>query len=313
MKEVKLKKSGLVFSNLGLGTNSIGGHNIYPNIDEKVSKEIVKEFVLDGGSFIDTAYFYGLGRSEELIGEVINEMDKRKEVVIATKGSFVIDGSKTTHDNSPEFLIASVHDALERLNTNYIDIFYIHFPDETTPKDVAVNALASLKKQGIIKAIGVSNFSLDQLKEANKNNQVDIVQDRYNLLMQNIDQEYIDYLLENDIGFVPYSPISSGLLTGKYTLQTEISERRRKSVLFSHENYKSNLEKVEVLKSIAKSKEVQTSQVALAYLLAQRFVTAIIPGAKQVEQMLINNKTSDIVLSTQELEAINKTFNITIK
>lgn len=310
MKKVQLKKSGLEFSDIGLGTNSIGGHNIYPNIDENVSRDIVRQYILDGGSFIDSAYFYGLGRSEELIGEVVNELNKRRDVIIATKGSFVIEGSSTTHNNSPEFLISSVNQALKRLNTDYIDIFYIHFPDDRTPKDIAVEALASLKKQGVIRAIGVSNFTLKQLKEANIDNHVDIVQDRYNLFMQSIDDEYIKYLKENDIGFIPYSPLASGLLTGKYSINTQLSERKRNSILFSNENYANNLEKIEILKEIAGKKGVGTSQIALAWLLAQDFVTAIIPGAKQVEQMLINNKTSDIVLSDSEIELINNTFSI---
>lgn len=310
MKKVELKKSGLKITRVGLGTNSIGSHNIYPNIDENVSKDIVKEYVLDGGNFIDTAYFYGLGRSEELIGEVVNTLNKRKDVIIATKGSFVIDESGTSHDNTPEFLLSSVNDALKRLNTEYIDIFYIHFPDDKTPKDEAINALASLKKQGIIRAIGVSNFTLEQLKQANKDNHVDVVQDRYNLFMQSIDDEYIDYLLTHNIGFIPYSPLASGLLTGKYTLETQLSERKQKSVLFSKENYVNNLNKIEVLKEIARNKDGETSHIALAWLLAQKFVTAIIPGAKQVDQMLINNKTSDIVLSDDEMKRISETFEV---
>ncbi len=310
MNIVELKKSGLKISDVGLGTNSIGGHNIYPNIDENVSRNIVKEYILDGGNFIDTAYFYGLGRSEELIGEVVNSLNKRKDVIIATKGSFVIDEAGTSHDNTPEFLLSSVNDALKRLNTDYIDIFYIHFPDDKTPKDEAINALASLKKQGIIRAIGVSNFTLEQLKQANKDNHVDIVQDRYNLFMQNIDDEYIDYLIKNNIGFIPYSPLASGLLTGKYTLETQLSERKQKSILYSKENYANNLKKIEVLKEIARKKDVETSHIALAWLLAQKFVSAIIPGAKQVNQMLINNKTSELSLSAEELKVISDTFEL---
>lgn len=310
MKKVTLKKSGLTFTRVGLGTNSIGGHNIYPNIDENVSKEIVKQYLKSGGTFIDTAYFYGLGCSEELIGEVLLSTNTNEDVIIATKASFVFEHDQVMHDNSPAFLIRSVKEALNRLQRDVIDVFYIHFPDENTPKEQAVSALEQLKQEGLIKAIAVSNFSLDQLKEANKDGLIDMVSDRYNLFMQNIDQDYIDYMLSNDIAFIPYSPLASGLLTGKYTLETQLSERQQKNPLFIKENYANNLKKIEVLRKLANKKDTDVSSIALAWLLSLEFVTAIIPGAKSPEQVLKNIACDDILLSDQEISLINETFNI---
>lgn len=308
MERVTLPNRRLTMSKVGLGTNYIGGHNIYPNVDERVGKDIVRRYLLEGGNFIDTATFYGLGRSEELIGEVIQELGVRDEVVLATKGSFVVDKNYTYHDNSVSYILQLIDDSLTRLQTNYLDLFYIHFPDESTPKDQIVDALAQLKAKGTIRAIGVSNFSLNQLKEANKDNHIDVVSDRYHLLNRSLEGEYIDYLVSNKIGFIPYTPLASGLLTGKYALDSSLSQRQMKNPLFSKENYKNNLLKIDVLKKIADDHQASVAQVSLAWLLTRDFVSAIIPGAKTIEQMLENNKSATLVLTRAQIQEIDLLF-----
>src|SRR5690606_10232489 len=116
----------------------------------------------------------------------------------------------------PHFLKEEVEKSLKRLQTDYIDLYYIHRPDKTTPKYEAVGALKQLKEEGKIRAIGVSNFSLEQLKEANQDGYVDVVQDEYNLLSRDAEKELLPYTIENGISFIPYFPLASGLLTGKY-------------------------------------------------------------------------------------------------
>lgn len=308
MERVTLPNRRLTMSKVGLGTNYIGGHNIYPNVDERVGKDIVRRYLLEGGNFIDTATFYGLGRSEELIGEVIQELGVRDEVVLATKGSFVVDKNYTYHDNSVSYILQLIDDSLTRLQTNYLDLFYIHFPDESTPKDQIVDALAQLKAKGTIRAIGVSNFFLNQLKEANKDNHIDVVSDRYHLLNRSLEGEYIDYLVSNKIGFIPYTPLASGLLTGKYALDSSLSQRQMKNPLFSKENYKNNLLKIDVLKKIADDHQASVAQVSLAWLLTRDFVSAIIPGAKTIEQMLENNKSATLVLTRAQIQEIDLLF-----
>lgn len=312
MKTVLLPNHRLKLSVVGLGTNYVGGHNIYQNVDERISKDIVRRYILEGGEFIDTATFYGLGRSEELIGEVVKELGVRNKVILATKGSFVISGDYISHDNSVSFILNAIEESLKRLQTNYLDLFYIHFPDKNTPKDQIVDALAQLKRSGVIRAIGVSNFSLEQLKEANKDGHVDVVQDRYHLLHRNIEGEYTEYLRKNKIGFIPYTPLASGLLTGKYSPTSNLTQRQLKNPLFSDENYANNLVKIEVLKTIAKRHQVSVSQVSLAWLLTRDFVTSIIPGAKTVEQMLSNMESANLELSSDEIQLIDQTFKRTI-
>lgn len=176
MKKTRIGRTDLFVNPIGLGANAIGGHNIYQHIDEDVSKEIVHTAVNNGLNFIDTAYFYGLGRSEELIGAVMKEHGNRGDFVIASKASYTFIDGDIVHNNSPSFLVKSVEESLKRLQTDYIDLFYIHFPDEKTPKNEAVGALKKLKDEGKIRAIGVSNFSLEQLKEANQDGYIDVLQ-----------------------------------------------------------------------------------------------------------------------------------------
>ncbi|WP_332604045.1 aldo/keto reductase, partial [Bacillus sp. S1(2024)] len=169
---------------------------------------LVREAIRNGVTMLDTAYIYGIGRSEELIGEVLREFN-REDVVIATKAAHRKQGNDFVFDNSPEFLKKSVDESLKRLNTDYIDLFYIHFPDEHTPKDEAVNALNEMKKAGKIRSIGVSNFSLEQLKEANKDGLVDVLQGEYNLLNREAEKTFFPYTKEHNISFIPYFPLVS--------------------------------------------------------------------------------------------------------
>ncbi len=162
---------------LGIGTNKVGGHNLFEGLQDEDGFDIVREALDSKVQMIDTAYMYGLGRSEEIIGEVLKHYP-RSSFEIATKAAQDPDNDLKIN-NTPTFLKKAVDDALARLQTDYIDIFYIHFPDENTPKDEAVAALNDLKKSGKIRAVGVSNFSLEQIKEANKNGQVDYVEDAY--------------------------------------------------------------------------------------------------------------------------------------
>lgn len=134
MADVQIGKSQVYASTLGLGTNKIGGHNLFKNLDDKVGKEVLRTALRNGVTLLDTAYAYGFGQSEKLIGEVLQEAEfDRARVIIATKAAQV-PGNEEQLDNSPEFLQNAVEDALKRLQTEYIDIFYIHFPDEATKK-----------------------------------------------------------------------------------------------------------------------------------------------------------------------------------
>ena len=129
VKQVQIGKTDLYVNPIGLGTNAVGGHNLYPNLQDEVGRNIVRAAFDHGINFLDTAYYYGLGHSEELIGEVVKERGNRSDVVIATKGAHKMVNGQVEVDNSPAFLRDAVEESLKRLQTDYIDLFYIHFPE----------------------------------------------------------------------------------------------------------------------------------------------------------------------------------------
>jgi myo-inositol catabolism protein IolS len=300
--------TGLYVTPIGLGTNAVGGHNLFPNLDEDAGRELVRSGLKEGVDFLDTAFIYGPKRSEEIVGEVVKESGIRSKIVIATKAAHKFVGKEIVLDNSPAFLKQSVEESLRRLQTDYIDLFYIHFPDKDTPKDEAVGALKQLKDEGKIRAIGVSNFSLDQLKDANKDGYVEVFQGAYNLLDRKAEKELFPYTTEHNISFVPFYPIASGLLTGKYHKGSQISEKNRKRPQFQKGVFEKNLEKIEQLRNIANDRGVEIAHIVLAWYLTRDAIDVVIPGAKSVDQVLNNLKTIDVGLKKDEILEIDRIF-----
>ncbi|WP_337122895.1 aldo/keto reductase [Staphylococcus aureus] len=306
---VNLGKSDVEVFPIALGTNAVGGHNLYPNLDEEQGKDVVRQAINHGINLLDTAYIYGPERSEELVGEVVKEYP-REQIKIATKGSHEFDENQEVHQNNqPEYLKQQVENSLKRLQTDYIDLYYIHFPDDNTPKDQAVAALQELKEQGKIKAIGVSNFTLDQLKEANKDGYVDVVQLEYNLLHRE-NEAVLQYCVDHQITFIPYFPLASGILVGKYDENTKFSDHRTTRRDFIPGVFEENVRRVKALESLAAAHQTSIANIVLAFYLTRPAIDVIIPGAKRAEQVVENIKAADIVLSDDEIQYIDELFPI---
>lgn len=283
---VNLGKSDVEVFPIALGTNAVGGHNLYPNLDEEQGKDVVRQAINHGINLLDTAYIYGPERSEELVGEVVKEYP-REQIKIATKGSHEFDENQEVHQNNqPEYLKQQVENSLKRLQTDYIDLYYIHFPDDNTPKDQAVAALQELKEQGKIKAIGVSNFTLDQLKEANKDGYVDVVQLEYNLLHRE-NEAVLQYCVDHLITFIPYFPLASGILAGKYDENTKFSDHRTTRRDFIPGVFEENVRRVKALESLAAAHQTSIANIVLAFYLTRPAIDVIIPGAKQNKSLKI--------------------------
>jgi myo-inositol catabolism protein IolS len=308
VKMTRLGTTELIVNPIGLGANAVGGHNIYPNLSDETGKDVVRTALNNGVNFLDTAYIYGPEHSERLIGEVIKEKGNRSDVVIATKGSHKMVDGKLVHDNSPAYLTQSVESSLKRLQTDYIDLFYIHFPDQDTPKEEAVGVLKKLKDAGKIRAIGVSNFFIDQLKEANVHGDVDVLQSEYNLFQRGVEKEILPFCAANDISFVPYFPLAAGLLGGKYTVDTKFDDGRAKRPMFQGELFERNLAKVDKLREIAAAHHAEVAHVVLAWYLSVESIDALIPGAKRPDQVLNNLKTLDVALSPEDIRKIDLIF-----
>lgn len=311
MEKVRIGKSDVYTIKLGLGTNKVGGHNLFKDLNEKDGYDLVREALNQEINFLDTAYVYGIGRSEEIIGDVLQDYDRSK-VIIATKAAQ--DKSQDmAMNNSADFIKKSVDEALLRLKTDYIDIFYLHFPDEKTPKDEAVETLDEIRKAGKIRAIGVSNFSLEQIKEANANGKVDIVEDQYSLVHRSAVKEELEYLQAQNISFVPYFPLASGLLTGKYSLDDwdKFKNTDGGQLLgdFSKEQYDKAIQGIEGVRKIADSHQATVTQTVLAWYMANPAISVVIPGARNVEQVKNNAAALHIELSPDEYQQIDQLFS----
>lgn len=309
--KITLRSTDITVSKVGLGTNAIGGQKYFPDITDDDGRKVLYAAIEHGVDFWDTAYTYGPKRSEEIIGEVLKDTKERHNIVIATKAAHQFIGDKRIFNNTPHFLKHSVEEALQRLRTDYIDLFYIHYPDDSTPKYEAVGALKELKDEGKIRAIGVSNFSLEQLKEANRDGYVNVYQGHFNLLEQSLENDIIPYTLEHHISFVPYFPFASGLLAGKYDENTTFPEgdHRLNRPHFQGETFKKILKKVDQLKEIARRKNVEVAQLVLATYLHHDAIDAVIPGAKQPEQIEENMQTLFVQLTDDEIKEIYEIFS----
>lgn len=294
-------KTTLTLPKLGLGTNKVGGHNLFPNLKDEDGAAVVRQALDSGITLLDTAYMYGLGQSERIIGQVVKDYDRSK-ILIATKAA-QDPANDLKPNNTPAFLTQAVDDALKRLQTDYIDIFYIHFPDATTPKNEAVAALQKLKQAGKIRAIGVSNFSLAQIKEANLDGYVDVVEDHYSLVHRDLEPSVWPYLQQANIAFVPYFPLASGLLTGKYS---EADQAKFKQ--FTPAQYAQIMTALEQIKSIAAALDATVAQVILAWYLQNPVIATVIPGARKPAQVLANAKALKVTLTPALYQQIDQLF-----
>jgi len=308
-QKVRLGKTALEVLPIGLGANAVGGKNLFGDlVNDEESRRVVRAAIDGGITMLDTAYLYGLGRSEELIGEVVRQSGRRKDVVIATKVGPIVTESGRTFDNSPKFLREEAEKCLRRLQTDYIDILYIHFPDEHTPKYEAVGELQRLKEEGKIRAIGLSNFTPEQLAEANRDGYVDVYQGEYNLVNRSAERVYFPYLREHGISFVPYYPLASGLLTGKFRKDAPPSDYRANRPQFQGEAFLRNMERVERLREIADGKGTGVAQLVLAWYLTRDVIDVAIPGAKRAEQVADNLKALEVRLTEEEAAEIDRLF-----
>ncbi|MDT7013437.1 aldo/keto reductase [Levilactobacillus namurensis] len=306
---VTIGKSDVQATALGLGTNAVGGYNLFPNLKDDDGLKLVQTGLNHGITLLDTAYVYGLGHSEELVGQAMHDFD-RHSFALATKGAQDFSSGEQVINNTPEFLTAQVEASLKRLNTDYLDIYYIHFPDKDTPKAEAVGALQRLREQGKIRAIGISNFSLDQIKEANADGYVDVVEDEFSLLHQDHAVDMMPYLKDHHISFVPYFPLASGLLTGKYDQSVSFPADDIRSQIsdFQEPRYSQALTAIDQVRPIAQAHHATVAQTVLAWYMQNPLISVVIPGAKRASQVEANAQALDVTLTSAEYQTIDQAF-----
>lgn len=325
MEYRKLGNSELELSTITYGAFAIGG-NMWGGNEKKDSIDSIHASIDHGVTTIDTAPFYGFGLSEEMIGEALKSQDRSK-VQLLTKFGLVWDGSNNgkgdfffdADDNgkkipvykysSKESVIKEVEESLKRLQTDYIDLLQIHWPDTTTSISETMQAVETLLQQGKIRAFGVSNYSIPQIQEAQKTVQIASNQVAFSMLNRKIETDLIPFTVSENIGIIAYSPMERGLLTGKYFTDSKLKENDHRNGYFGQFDLQKVKTLVEELSSLAHSKHISISQLVLRWTTLQKGIAIVLAGARNAEQAISNAKTMDFDLSVSELDFINQAIS----
>ena len=306
MQKRKLGRSNLEVSVLGLGCMGMSfGYG--PAGDKQEMISVIQAAVERGVTFFDTAEVYGPFTNEELVGEALAPF--RPQVVIATKFGFKLDpntGKQAGLDSRPEHIKEVAEASLKRLKTNVIDLFYQHRVDPNVPIEDVARAVKDLIGQGKVKHFGLSEAGVQTIRRAHKVQPVTALQSEYSLWWREPEAEVIPTLEELGIGFVPFSPLGKGFLTGKISEDTEFDKTDFRNIVprFSAENRKANQALVDLIDKFAQQKKATPSQIALAWLLAQKPWIVPIPGTTKLHRLEENIGAVNVTLSPDDLREL---------
>jgi aryl-alcohol dehydrogenase-like predicted oxidoreductase len=307
MQKRKLGKSNLEVSALGLGCMGLS-FGFGPAVDKKDGIALIRAAVERGVTFFDTAEVYGAFTNEELVGEALAPF--REQVAIATKFGFKIDpatGKQAGLDSRPAHIKEVAEASLKRLKTDFIDLFYQHRVDPDVPIEDVAGAVKELIQQGKVKHFGLSEAGVKTIRRAHAVQPVTALQSEYSLWWREPEAEVIPTLEELGIGFVPFSPLGKGFLTGKIDEKTTFDSSDFRNIVprFSPEARKANQAVVDLLGRIAEQKKATPAQIALAWLLAQKSWMVPIPGTTKVSRLEENLGGANIKLTADDLTEID--------
>jgi aryl-alcohol dehydrogenase-like predicted oxidoreductase len=305
MQKRKLGKSDLEVSAIGLGCMGLS-FGLGPAVDKQTGITLIRAAVERGVTFFDTAEVYGPYANEELVGEALAPF--RKDVVIATKFGFNIENGKQAGlDSRPEHIKQVAEASLKRLKTDVIDLFYQHRVDDKVPIEDVAGAVKDLIQQGKVKHFGLSEAGVQTIRRAHAVQPVAALQSEYSLWWREPEAEVIPTLRELGIGFVPFSPLGKGFLTGKISEETTFDKNDFRNIVprFRPENRKANQAMVDLLSRFAEQKKATPAQIALAWLLAQKPWIVPIPGTTKLHRLEENIGAAAITLTADELRTID--------
>ena len=273
--------------------------------DRKEMINLILEAVDLGINFFDTAEVYGPFENEEILGEALK--DYKDKVVIATKFGLEAGAKILTPNSKPEAIRKSIEGSLKRLKLEAIDLYYLHRVDPNTPIEEVASTIKDLMKEGKVKHWGLSEAGVETVKKAHEVCPLTAIQSEYSMMWRFPEKDIIPLLEELKIGFVPFAPLGKGFLTGNLSKDTEFKDGDFRKVIprFSKENMTANYDLVNLIGKIAEDKNVKSSQIALAWVLAQKSFIVPIPGTTKSERLKDNSKAADIKLTDKEIANIN--------
>ena len=313
MEYRKFGPTDMTVSVLGFGCWEMGG--TYGDVTEPEVSAAVNRAIDLGINCFDTAPAYGGGESEILLGRALGA--RRKDVVVVTKCGVGYPDRPKGRDSRMVSVFSSVDQSLKNLGTDYQDVLLIHWPDDNTPFDETMHALDSLVNQGKVRSVGVSNFTLNQMKECESVRSVDVVQYGLNMFDRRMEQEIFPYCQHQGTGVMVYGPLAFGLLSGALTPETTFGSNDWRSTggrpgwnagVFAEEHFQRNLQVVEELKSIAAVRDKEMPQLALRWVLSNPAVSVALVGTRTVQEVEDNAAGLDWALSSVEMERIDEVF-----
>ena len=308
MKYRELGKSGLKVSAMGLGCMGMS-HGYGAAGDKKEMIKLIHQAVEKGVTFFDTAEVYGPYTNEELVGEALEPY--RKEVVIATKcGIQIVDGKQIVI-GKPETMRRSIEGSLKRLRTEYIDLYYLHRVDPDTPIEEVAETMKLLQQEGKIRHWGVSEAGVQTIRRAHAVFPLTAVQSEYSMWWREPEKELLPTLEELGIGFVPFSPLGKGFLTGNISKDTQFGKDDFRNIVprFTTENLNANQVIIDFIKILANEKNATPAQIALAWVLAVKPWIAPIPGTTKLSRLEENLQSINVEITPEELRKINDMLN----
>ncbi len=308
MKMRKLGPNGPEVSAIGLGC--MGMSAFYGGADEAQSISVIHRALDLGVTLFDTAEMYGPHTNEALVGKALK--DRRDQAFIATKFgiNYNADRSRLSTDGSPANVRRAIEGSLKRLGVDHVDLYYLHRVDPDTPIEDTVGAMAELVKEGKVRFLGLSEAAPDTLRKAHATHPITALQTEYSLWSREPEDGLFAVTRELGVGFVPYSPLGRGFLSGeiKSVDDLDADDFRRSNPRFMGENFQKNLDLVEAVKAIAADKGVTAAQLALAWVLAQGDDLIPIPGTRRIATLEQNVAATDLVLSSDDLARIDAVF-----
>jgi aryl-alcohol dehydrogenase-like predicted oxidoreductase len=307
VKKRKLGKSNLEVSEIGFGCMGLSfGYG--PAVDKQQGISVIRAAVERGVTFFDTAEVYGAYTNEELVGEALASF--RKDVVIATKFGFKIDaaGKQAGLDSRPEHIKEVAEASLKRLKTDVIDLFYQHRVDPNVPIEDVAGAVKDLIQQGKVKHFGLSEAGVQVIRRAHAIQPVTALQSEYSLFWREPEDQILPTLEELGIGFVPFSPLGKGFLTGAIKEDTQFDKTDFRNVVprFTPENRKTNQALVDLLSKFGQQKKATPAQIAIAWILAQKPWMVPIPGTTKVQRLEENLGAAKVKLTPEDLRQIDE-------